>query len=185
METKHREIKQRELKFRAWDKKLKKLSQPFSFGHIIKFGNGGVGTIFTSLDKDMVLTQDTGMKDKNDKPVFEGDIFRVEEQDFGECDQCDGTGWYEGGETLKTTCEHCGGTGQVDNVDLTYYLVIVWVQEWCMFATLRVNDEYPNYLANGIEALDEPLFWTYTLEDTNDRKFFLCGNIYETPELLK
>lgn len=30
-----------------------------------------------------------------------------------ECDRCDGCGWYEGGPTLKTTCEHCGGTGAV------------------------------------------------------------------------
>lgn len=27
------------------------------------------------------------------------------------CDSCDGCGWYEGGKTLKTTCEKCGGTG--------------------------------------------------------------------------
>jgi hypothetical protein len=27
------------------------------------------------------------------------------------CDRCDGCGWYEGGKTLKTTCEVCGGTG--------------------------------------------------------------------------
>lgn len=27
------------------------------------------------------------------------------------CDRCDGCGWYEGGATLKTTCEKCGGTG--------------------------------------------------------------------------
>lgn len=27
------------------------------------------------------------------------------------CDRCDGCGWYEGGVTLKTPCEKCGGTG--------------------------------------------------------------------------
>jgi hypothetical protein len=30
-----------------------------------------------------------------------------------ECDLCDGCGWYEGGPTLETQCERCGGTGQV------------------------------------------------------------------------
>jgi hypothetical protein len=30
-----------------------------------------------------------------------------------ECDQCDGCGWYEGGPTLKTTCQTCKGTGEV------------------------------------------------------------------------
>jgi hypothetical protein len=29
------------------------------------------------------------------------------------CDNCDGCGWYEGGPTLQTTCEKCGGTGAV------------------------------------------------------------------------
>lgn len=95
------------------------------------------------------LRQYVGRKDKNGKEIFEGDIFRVEED------------------------------------DLIYYLVIVWVQEWCMFCTLRVADEYFDYQTGGIKALDEPMFWTYTLEDTDDRRFFLCGNIYENPELLE
>ena len=72
-----------------------------------------------------------------------------------------------------------------DEEDMIFYVVIVWIQEWCMFATLRVEDEYQAYLASGVKALDEPMFWTYTLEDTNSRKHFLCGNIYENPELLK
>ena len=29
------------------------------------------------------------------------------------CDRCDGCGWWEGGATLKTKCEKCGGTGVV------------------------------------------------------------------------
>ena len=32
---------------------------------------------------------------------------------YEECDRCDGVGWYEGGKTLKTTCERCHGTGKV------------------------------------------------------------------------
>jgi len=94
--------------------------------------------------------QFVGLKDKNEKDIFEGDIFRVEE----------------------------------DERDLIYYLVIVWVQEWCMFCTLRGEDEFFDYRTSGIKALDEPMFWTYTLEDTNDRKFYLCGNITDNRELL-
>lgn len=29
------------------------------------------------------------------------------------CDRCDGCGWYEGGATLNTTCEKCGGSGVI------------------------------------------------------------------------
>lgn len=64
------------------------------------------------------------------------------------------------------------------------WLVITWVKEWGMFATMR-TDEYREYLKVGKEALDEPLFWTYTLEDTDNVKYFLCGNIFQTPELLE
>lgn len=70
-----------------------------------------------------------------------------------------------------------------DHGDIRFYLVITWVKEWCMFATLR-TDEYAAYLKSGVEALDEPMFWTYTLEDTNNSKYFLCGNIHQNPELL-
>jgi hypothetical protein len=31
-----------------------------------------------------------------------------------ECERCDGCGWYEGGSTIQTQCEVCGGTGAVE-----------------------------------------------------------------------
>lgn len=30
-----------------------------------------------------------------------------------DCIRCDGCGWHEGGETIQTRCESCGGSGQV------------------------------------------------------------------------
>ena len=40
---------------------------------------------------------------------------RIPANGFGhfECDVCDGCGWYEGGETLKTHCTKCDGKGAV------------------------------------------------------------------------
>lgn len=29
------------------------------------------------------------------------------------CERCDGCGWYEGGKTIQTKCEECGGSGVV------------------------------------------------------------------------
>ncbi|MGC3945312.1 MAG: YopX family protein [Chryseolinea sp.] len=153
----------RELKFRVWFPgpnvmgmvtNLKGSNDGHTFGGVIAecFVNGRQE--FYEAYKNFILMQYTGRKDKNGTEIYEGDIFRVEEDILDLVDS-----------------------------DHIYYLVIVWVQEWCMFATLRV-DEYPAYLNKGIEALDEPSFWTYTLEDTADRRFFLCGNIYQNPELL-
>lgn len=131
------------------------------FSHPDKqFIDGDEFNIHTSADTDWIffegeLMQYTGLKDKNGKEIYEGDIFRVEED------------------------------GAEDGTDQIYYLVVVWVTEWAMFCTLRVSDEYFNYLHGGVKALDEPMFWAYTLEDTNDRRFYLCGNIHQNPELLK
>lgn len=151
----------REIKFRCWFAGMMHYNLPS-----IRFGKSGVKRVdinhdvnddslqpdtWTS-DNDFDLMQFVGRKDKKGKDIYEGDIFRIEED--------------------------------ADHGDIRIYVVIVWIQEWCMFATLRVDDEYPAYLKDGVKALDEPMFWTYTLEDTDSRKHFLCGNIHQTPELL-
>lgn len=147
-------------KFRVWDKVTNSMSPSFVlFGEFTLMGavhswqreNGNKAPTSLEALNDLIEMQYTGLKDKNGKEIYEGDIFRIEE----------------------------------DEEDLIFYVVVVWVQEWCMFATLRVDDEYQAYLNGGVKALDEPMFWTYTLEDTNSRKHYLCGNIYEHPELIK
>jgi uncharacterized phage protein (TIGR01671 family) len=183
----------RELKFRAWDKVTKQMSPEFHlFGeftligavHAWQYESGNTDGDALGRLSDLEIMQFTSLHDKNGKEIYEGDIFRIEEDQDATCDRCDGCGWYEGGQTIKTQCENCNGTGVIIGPDLIFYVVIVWVREWAMFATLRAEDEYSAYLNGGVKALDEPMFWTYTLEDTNSRKHFLCGNIFQNPELL-
>ncbi|HPJ66059.1 MAG TPA: YopX family protein [Flexilinea sp.] len=68
-------------------------------------------------------------------------------------------------------------------IDHIIYCVVVWVKEWGMFATL-LTDEYSKYLESGVDELDDLLIWTYTLEDTDSIKHFICGNIFDHKELL-
>lgn len=161
----------KELKFRAFDKLTKKMSPAFAlFGEFTLIGGihawqheeaESIGIDYGSPQyqdslsrlNDLEVMQSTGLEDKNGTLIFEGDIFRIEEE--------------------------------TDGIDETLYVVIIWVQEWTMFCTLRTIGEYPDYLDRGIQALDEPMFWTYTLEDTNSRKHFLCGNLYQNAELLE
>lgn len=70
---------------------------------------------------------------------------------------------------------------QSDNGDERFYLVVTWIEEWCMFASLHV-EEYHKYLSGGAKELDEVLYWTYPIEESED--YHYAGNIYQNPELL-
>lgn len=74
----------------------------------------------------------------------------------------------------------------VDPMDKMTWYVVTWIKEWCMFALLRVEDEYPEYKNEGTDGLDTTMFWTFPLdvEDIGPSQHYLCGNIHQHPELL-
>ncbi len=175
----------REIKFKVWHPTCG-MGKPIDIWAMttFKYKDKGIKTLEAHFEPECVFLQFTGLCDKDGKEIYDSDIFRVEENVDIECDVCDGTGSVEGGEYIENTCLLCDGSAISRSHDRIYYLIITWVKEWCMFATLTI-DEYTDYQSQGIEALDEPMFWTYTLEDTDSRKFFLCGNLHENPELLE
>lgn len=70
-----------------------------------------------------------------------------------------------------------------DYEDAVEYLVCVFITEWAMFGLLTI-DEYHKYNTKGADSLDEIMFWTFPIDDKENEQRRICGNIYETTNLL-
>lgn len=66
----------REIKFRAWNKEKAKMDKNFRFDEF-----NDVNDYFA--DDDFVFMQYTGLKDKNNKKIYDGDILRFSNGNIG------------------------------------------------------------------------------------------------------
>jgi len=68
-------MKSREIKFRAWHEINKNMHPPSSMFEITT--NGQIYREGFNCTDDYILMQYTGLKDKNGKEIYEGDIYRL------------------------------------------------------------------------------------------------------------
>lgn len=151
------------LRFRAWNKATKEMYEVDDIMSI-DFGESkiSVKTLFFERTNyydfnDIVLMQSTGLRDKNGKEIFEGDVLKFNDS----WDDCCYEGYVD---------------GEIEGVN---YVEIQSESTGFIFCKTKYPDSSLFYYAN-----EEHLTFQEILTDS-DFEFEVIGNIYENPELLE
>nr|DAX73961.1 MAG TPA: YopX protein [Caudoviricetes sp.] len=147
------------LKFRAWLKKEQKMDNYID--HISWLEDElyciGDGITYMVLAEDLVLMQSTGLKDKNGKEIFEGDILKFNDEWNEYCHEGYVDGSVEGINFVEVVRgEACFEFGKTKYPDSSLFILM--------------EDEHLNF-KDFIKS--------------EDFEFEINGNVYENPELLE
>lgn len=156
----------REIKFRAWHKEKKIIGNVLGIDILHKemfFSNENVNCYEHADFKDIELMQYTGLKDKNNKEIYEGDILLSSDEngiflisiDFG-----------------------------YPNIEYSNMLTGFQIKTEITLS----NSQYFEYFSNNLIELISK--YNIPIKEDNNTKYisdgwWILGNIYENPELIK
>ena len=151
-------MKNRELKFRVWYPLLKRFALDTEDGYVYQsddFRNGGFKI---GCDNDQIIQQFTGIKDKNGKDIYEGDILKTQGQLIGSY-------FREGNEELPA---------YRNNNIYTWLSKVVWDNGYASFLLEYINQ--PDYKGRG--KFRDSMTCTAPWAE-------IVGNIFENADLLE
>lgn len=178
----------REIKFRAWDSVNKKwfhgceiYGSGFWLGH--RADEEGDGVFSVSPKKDCQLVQFTGLKDRNGKEIYEGDIVKMS--------RFNGIYNYEGFCEIvfrlnKFTLEKRSDSNKSMNSDSMYFEEEnEYTETYCELCCSWIGGKR----WRGMELVSECRCKSTKLSHKKTKTYSslleIIGNIYENPELLK
>lgn len=160
-------------KFRIWDKKLKKIAKwgdnPYHNMEIMNY-ICVENPVTDWRHEDYILMQCTGLKDKNGKLIYEGDIIVIPNQ-YPFYD-------YKNKEDMKQDLYSTEGEIKGESI-LNYIGIVEWIYSQWQYVYHCVNPSKQG-ISEGInQGLNELGF-----DETENTYYEIIGNIYENPELL-
>ncbi len=174
---------QERFKFRVWHKKRKKMYEVLCL-HVKTLLNGGEWVtakgfnIITQQDihiqveqKDGVIMQCTGLRDKNGKLIYEGDIIVIPNQ-YPFYD-------YKNKEDMKQDLNSTKGEIKGESI-LNYIGIVEWIYSQWQYVYHCVNPEKRGISEGVNQGLNN-----FGFDETRNTCYEVIGNIYENPDLLK
>lgn len=160
-------------KFRCWHEPTETMYEVFDFNEnfIRATPDLVVPSIRTLNAMNCVLMQSTGLKDKNGKLIYEGDIIVIPNQ-YPFYD-------YKNEEDMKQDLNSTEGEIKGESI-LNYIGIVEWIYSQWQYVYHCVNPKKLG-ISEGInQGLND-----FGFDETRNTCYEVIGNIYETPELLK
>ena len=149
----------REIKFKAWDKEAKKFVSGYeAFDYVCSWQNDETGSHIIIRQERYQTLQYTGLKDKNGKEIYEGDVIKM---------------------AVDEPFQRTHGKWTIKEV---VYRSGMWILDYVSSESGNVLPR--GYTAGAIHEIRDVDKDAYFYDDNDVQELEVIGNIYENPEFL-